>query len=242
MSHHETLPFLFLTSHPEKWIYRCITEFIVVCSPFAAVPFVEEPMITLKSLFLFTVPICMAVAAPALAADWNPLPDTGQTRCYDVSGNEIACPAEGQPLHGQDAQYHGPAPSYTDNGDGTITDNNTRLIWMKITADTNNDGSITNDDYPTGDKLSWQDAVDYCAGLGNGWRLPTYTELESIVDYGSYEPAINPVFQCELSVYWSASTYANLTDTAWVIQFRSGYDGWDNKTYTNYVRCVRAGQ
>ena len=51
---------------------------------------------------------------PAFAANWNPLPDTGQTKCYDVAGAEIPCPAEGQPLYGQDAQYHGLVPSYTD--------------------------------------------------------------------------------------------------------------------------------
>jgi hypothetical protein len=237
MAYHAFIPFLFLTSHPDKGIYRCIAEFIVVYPPFTAVSFVEETMIILRSFFMFTVLVCMAVAVPALAADWNPLPDTGQTKCYDVAGNEIACPAAGQPLHGQDAQYHGPAPSYTDNGDGTVTDNNTGLVWMKSTADTNTDGSITSDD-----RLSWQDAIDYCAGLGGGWRLPTYTELESIVDYGRSLPTINPIFHCQSSAYWSASTHADDTNHAWYFYFNFGGDNWCYEANTNYVRCVRAGQ
>jgi len=54
------------------------------------------------------------------------LPDTGQTKCYDNVGNEITCPAPGQRFHGQDGNYTGPQPAYRDNGDGTVTDLNTR--------------------------------------------------------------------------------------------------------------------
>ena len=178
----------------------------------------------------------LAFSGPVAAANFNPLPDTGQTKCYNVAGQEITCPAEGQPLHGQDAQYHGPAPSYTDNGNGTVTDNNTGLVWMKNTADTNNDGSIT-----LVDRLAWQEASDYCSGLGNGWRLPSYTELESIVDYGRYDPAINPVFSCESDVYWSVTTDASNAGNAWPVNFGDGYYYMHNMTYHYYVRCVRGG-
>jgi hypothetical protein len=172
---------------------------------------------------------------PVMAANWNPLPDTGQTKCYNNTV-EIPCPAQGQPFYGQDAQYHGPAPSYTDNGNGTVTDNNTGLVWMKHTADTNNDGSID-----SGDELPWQDAVDYCNALGSGWRLPERIELRSIVDYGRHYLAINPVFQCESSSYWSATTYANYTYNAWYIYFDFGDDHNSYKANSYYVRCVRAG-
>ena len=179
------------------------------------------------------------------AADWNPLPDTGQTKCYDVAGNEITCPTEGQPLHGQDAQYQGAVPAYTDNGDGTVTDNNTGLVWMNNTADTNNDGQVTSDDYPTGDRITWQEAVDYCEGLSfaglSDWRLPDYAELESIVNYDRYNPAINPVFMCESSYYWSATTIAIDINSAWLINFYDGLDAWTKKTSHAYVHCVRGG-
>jgi hypothetical protein len=56
--------------------------------------------------------------------------DTGQTACYDDS-SEIVCPGEGQPFYGQDAQYDGNQPAYQENGDGTVTDLNTGLMWQK---------------------------------------------------------------------------------------------------------------
>ena len=60
----------------------------------------------------------------------SPIPDTGQTLCYDDS-DTIICPEEGEAFYGQDAQITGNTPSYTDNGDGTITDNVTGLMWQK---------------------------------------------------------------------------------------------------------------
>ena len=50
--------------------------------------------------------ICFLLSGTTLfAANWNPLPDTGVTKCYDTNGNEISCPSTGQPFYGQDAQY-----------------------------------------------------------------------------------------------------------------------------------------
>ena len=60
----------------------------------------------------------------------NPIVDTGQVRCFD-NAREILCPKPGQPFYGQDAQYGGNVPSYRDNGDGTVTDLNTNLMWSK---------------------------------------------------------------------------------------------------------------
>jgi hypothetical protein len=60
----------------------------------------------------------------------NPIGDTGQVKCYDNS-KEILYPKPGQPFYGQDAQNEGNAPSYRNNGDGTVTDLNTGLIWSK---------------------------------------------------------------------------------------------------------------
>lgn len=58
------------------------------------------------------------------------LPDTGQTKCYDNT-QEIPCPIAGQPFYGQDGNYQGAQPAYKDNGDGTVTDLNTGLVWQK---------------------------------------------------------------------------------------------------------------
>ena len=72
-------------------------------------------------------------------ANTYPIVDTAQGKCYDDSA-EITLPLTS--FSGQDAQYTGNQPSYTNNGDGTITDNVTGLIWQK-SPDTNGDGSIT---------------------------------------------------------------------------------------------------
>jgi hypothetical protein len=178
----------------------------------------------------------------ALATDWNPLPNTGQTKCYDVDGNEINCPAAGHPLHGQDAQYFGVAASCTNNGNGTITDNNAGLVWQQVTADTNNDSTINADD-----RLTWQDAINYCNGLSYGgssdWRLPERIELNSIVDYGRHSPAINTnYFSCQSDYYWSATALAFDANVGWTIFFYSGWVVNYTGENVNYVRCVRDEQ
>jgi len=188
------------------------------------------------------------------AANWNPLPDTGQTTCYDVNGKVINCPATGQPLHGQDGQYQGAAPSYTSQTIGSdliVIDNNTGLVWQQNTADTNDDGSITSGKYPTGDLLVWADAIPFCNGLTyanfNDWRLPTITELESIVDYGRSNPAMNPIFTSQWNVepsnYWSSSlSTSKPNDFALASSSRDGGDTPHWKLLTGYVRCVRENQ
>ena len=96
--------------------------------------------------------------------------DTGQARCYDNT-REIAAPAQAQPFYGQDAQYTGNAPRYRNNGDGTVTDLNTGLMWQQ----------------DPGDKVTWDAAVAGAAAFRLGgytdWRLPTIKELYSLIDF-----------------------------------------------------------
>ncbi len=180
-------------------------------------------------------------------ANYKPLPDTGQTKCYDTKGNEITCPSPGQPLYGQDANYHGLQRSFTkhenynNTGDDVTIDNNTGLMWMTNTADTNSDGKIDEND-----EMEWQAAVDYCAALTyagfSDWRLPSAFELETIVDNGRYGPAIDTsAFSCESSVYWSSTSYASNPGSAWGVDFYGGGAGWLDKDSSYSVRCVRGG-
>ena len=117
---------------------------------------------------------------------------------------------------------------FIDNGDGTVTDTRTGLIWQQKTAP----GEHT-----------WEEAVKYCETLELGshedWRLPSIRELQSIVDYGRYDPAIDPVFSAELSWYWSSSSYVNFPNSAWFVDFNSGYVHYDYKYNHYYVRAVR---
>jgi hypothetical protein len=101
-----------------------------------------------------------------------PLVDTNQGLCYNNSERLTNCPAEGEAFFGQDAQYTGNVPSYTDNGDGTITDNVTGLIWTQELSSYS---------------MPWSAASSYCESLTTGgytdWHLPTVKELWSIRDF-----------------------------------------------------------
>ncbi|MBN2034530.1 MAG: DUF1566 domain-containing protein [Deltaproteobacteria bacterium] len=159
------------------------------------------------------------------------LPDTGQIKCYDNSV-QIPCPQPGEAFYGQDGNYEGLQPTYQLSPDGLMVTNlNTGLMWQQA------DDGVSRD---------WYQAVAYCEDLDLGghsdWRLPSRMELVSIVDYGRYDPAINPVFSAQSSLYWSDSTEADDADFAWYVSFYYGdaYYG-EYKSYTNYVRCVRGG-
>jgi hypothetical protein len=106
-----------------------------------------------------------------------PVVDTGQVAFYDAE-SEIAEPAKGEAFYGQDAAHDGNQPSYTDNGDGTVTDDVAGLVWQQ-SADIDGDGDID-----AADKLSYAAALDYCEGLSLGdrddWQLPTIKQLYSL--------------------------------------------------------------
>lgn len=111
-----------------------------------------------------------------------PIVDTKQGFCYDHS-KQIESPAKGEAFYGQDAQYTGNVASYKDNGDGTITDHVTGLIWAQ---------ELSTSSY------SWADAVKYCDTLTLGgysdWRLPSVKELWSIRDFSQGWPWVDTDF------------------------------------------------
>ncbi len=171
----------------------------------------------------------LSAGGPGGSPSW-PVPDSGQQTCY---GNAavIACPAEGEPFAGQDAQHAAYPMSFTDAGDGTAIDAITGLVWQREDDDT---------------ARTWGDAVLYCSGLplaGGGWRLPTSRELQSILDYGRAGPSIDlSVFPgTESAYYWTATSHAGDAESAWVVLFSYGYVGPLKKAEGDsaYVRCVR---
>ncbi|QIZ82627.1 DUF1566 domain-containing protein [Thalassovita gelatinovora] len=124
--------------------------------------------------------------AAAVAQTPFPVVDTAQNICYDNS-EAITCPAEGAAFYGQDAQYRGTPANYTDNGDGTVTDNVTGLMWAK-TPDLNGDGEIL-----ANDKLSYDAALAGAENFDlagyNDWRLPTIKEMYSLMDFRGVDPS-----------------------------------------------------
>lgn len=94
-------------------------------------------------------------------------------------------------------------------------------------------------------KKSWNGAKSYCSNLSHegysDWKLPTYDELLSIVDYDRYKPAIMPSFQNVASKdYWSSSPFVSYSKSAWAVHFKGGNTSNLSKSTESYVRCVRS--
>ncbi len=138
--------------------------------------------------------------------------------------------------------------AYIDNGDGTVTDTGTGLMWQKVA--------------PTGTYI-WAGALVYCenlilnnddewtSGTANAsgakysdWRLPTAKELASLVDTTQHNPAINTAFFPGTVAWehWSSTTHAINFNVAWYVNFHGGFVYPNLKIYDRNVRAVRSGQ
>jgi hypothetical protein len=169
------------------------------------------------------------------------LPATGQTKCYDGAIPAIEIPCNSADFPGQDGFYQSGCPMagrFVDNGDGTVTDNCTGLMWQKEIADTNGNGTSGDEDRP-----DWREALRYCEALSfaghDDWRLPNVRELQSIVDYGRGFPAIDPIFGEVGTGHWSSTTaalYLEPPGQAWFVWF------WDGEVFAHvpgvHPNCV----
>ncbi len=127
------------------------------------------------------------------------------------------------------------AERLVDNGDGTVTDTRTNLMWTKNAN-------------PLGE-LTWHDAMSRCSsfyvtgisgwrGIG-GWRLPRIDEL---IGLSTALRGGHPFTGVQSSGYWSGTTRADGTDGAWVVGMVRGSVGTDSRAGTYPVWPVRAGQ
>ncbi len=183
------------------------------------------------------------------------LPASGQTTSYAPGDDGAVQAGAVLPL------------SYTDNSDGTITDNKTGLMWEKL----DKSGSA----HDVSNTFTWATAFSSkivalnttpCFAGYCDWRLPNVKELESLVDYGRQNPAIDPSFNancvpgcvvatcsCTSSpnfMYWSSTTFVGDPSSAWLVDFYNGSFGplWSGttaqeKVMSGYylVRAVRGG-
>jgi hypothetical protein len=153
-----------------------------------------------------------------------------------------------------------PSLRFTDNGDGTVTDNLTGLIWPKNAS--------------CGGLRTWAGALTFANSLYDGWtgdgsggdcglsdgssagdwRLPNVRELQSLVYYGVYNPAVpntagtgkwsagDPFTGVQSYCYWSSTTLAGDTSGAWRVHLGGGYLRNGDRSSLRYVWPVRGGQ
>ena len=178
------------------------------------------------------------------------VPKTGQTECYKSQGPWAACTCGSENCpSGQDGDLEKgvpwPDPRFTDNGDGTVTDNLTGLVWLQ--------------DADCWGKETWAQALAAATGAGpwfcaspagivaNDWRLPNIQELQSLIDHSQSYPALppnHPFADVQNHLYWSSTTDAESTWEAYRVSLATGGQFKAMKTDTNtaHVWPVRGGQ
>jgi hypothetical protein len=189
-------------------------------------------------------------------------PASGQTTAYTADTPILGIGAD---VPDDGTVQAGKPLSYQDNGDGTVTDLNTGLIWEK----NSNDGGLHDMDNTFPWSLAsfttiwdWLAAVNAEGGTGlaghSDWRIPNVQELQSIVDYENRDPAVAAAFnagcslnctvlQCSCTaaaLHWSSTTVAGgLGAVAWSVDFLSGSVSKDvvGKGLDLRVRAVRGG-
>ncbi len=169
---------------------------------------------------------CPAGSAPACASGMI-CDRYGGPACVDPSWAEW-------PMPNAQVEVTKGAPnleSYTDNADGTVTDNVTELVWQQLTPPLN---------------YTEPEALAYCTGLRlagyTDWRLPSVVELVSIVDTGTYDPSIDSTFfpgTSAVGFYWSSTQFAGDVGSMWGVYFNNGYSDYNDASIAYSVRCVR---
>jgi hypothetical protein len=173
---------------------------------------------------------------PAMKGKYAPVPKTGQTA--STLSKDDGDLEKGEAW---------PTPRFTANGNGTVTDNLTKLIWLQNA-------------YSFVSGRSWANALIEANILQSGsipgltdnskagdWRLPNVRELKSLLDYGGFTPAILPAGHPFTNVmpgtYWSSTAWAHPTipTNAWIVRFTDGTMYALSKSTLNHVWCVRGG-
>lgn len=165
---------------------------------------------------------------------------TGQTRCWSASGALLDCARSGQ-----DGEFRtglpSPAPRFRDNGNGTVTDELTGLIWLQ---NANRFGVVT-----------WPQALDICNSLAGGsqglsdgsvagdWRLPNVNELQSLLELnnssGAAIAAGNPFTDLQPANYWSSTSVAAFPALGWYVALAVGCPVFDLKFNVMRIWPVR---
>jgi hypothetical protein len=151
------------------------------------------------------------------------IPKTGVTAAYDIGDDGFL-----------QKGIAWPNPRFTDNGNGTVTDNLTNLMWTK-------DANILMGPSSLGFGLGEMNTVN--VGGYNDWRLPNVRELHSLIDFSNKLPALpsaHPFTNVQNNRYWSNTNYDN--SNAWQIDLGRGRVDYDAIPNNAYYWPVRGGQ
>ena len=154
------------------------------------------------------------------------LPWTGQTLSYAAND-------DGAYQKGHTTDRPIPGARFTDNGDGTVTDNATGLMWEKV---------------PSAANKTFAEALLYAEAQTTGghtdWRLPNINELLSILDYSRISPVLDTAFFTKATSGYCVSSTTNAVTTTkyWAVYETYGYNTVLLKTVGKNVRCVRLGK
>ena len=178
----------------------------------------------------FMLPLCLflftSFITPSLAGEVS-LPRTGQTTSY-APGDDGAI----------QAGLVWPSPRFKDNGDGTLTDNLTGLMWMKDADSLTSSGYVSG--YAPPVLQSWKQSFDFVDQLNSGalsnitgytahytdWRVPNVNEMESFLKADS--PQYTWLNQAGFvnfrqdTAYYTSTTLAGDTTQAWVVRMNCG--------------------
>jgi hypothetical protein len=210
-------------------------------------PTIEELSLLVDSSMPSPGPVISTAYFPDTVASfyWSSTP--GAFSLYrawsvDFSTGHVSYDGKRSPFNVRAVRGTTAASSFVDNGDGTVTDTGTNLMWEQAT-DKNT--------------YTWKQAMAYCDNLTLGghsdWRLPTRNELQSLVNYRRYSPAISfsyfPKFKTSYfprtapSYYWASTTSAtSASGQAWFVNFRFGEAYYIDKMNYYHVRAVRSLQ
>ena len=127
--------------------------------------------------------LCQTISAQSLPKTMRRLPDTGQTQSYTNTP-------------GEDADFSINSPFFIQNGDGTVTDTVTGLMWQQT----------------DGGEMTIENATTFCENLTIGghddWRLPTTYEAYSMLNHGKSNPALDiAAFTNTVAEYWWTSSF-----------------------------------
>jgi hypothetical protein len=167
-----------------------------------------------------------------------------------VQGGLPACQAGPNVVFPGDG-VDGQALSYTDNGDGTFTDNNTLLIWeLKVAGGTEGTCDLATNLHGVDTTCKWASEIGAwlaainAANLGgySDWRVPNIKELQSIIDYIKRDYASSVPGSTTAGAYWSSTTDAGGLSNAWSVNFLDGFVFLEGQDNSRRVRAVRGGQ